>query len=258
MTFYRSKFALVALIAGVTSFNAADGEAASLFDNLKSAVKEAASDVVNPTSQTEAGNSVLSLDDITAGLKEALRVGSESVTRQVGGLDGYNKDSAIHIPLPENLQTVQTTLRKFGLSSFADDVELKINRAAEAAAPKTKQIFWDAVTAMTLDDARAIYDGPDDAATQYFKRVSTLDLKNIIKPIVDQSLNEVGAVQAYDTMMGEYQNLPFVPNVKSDLSNHTVDLALKGIFHYLAIEEAGIRQDPAKRTTEILTKVFGL
>ena len=139
----------------------------------------------------------------------------------------------------------------------ADDLELKLNRAAEAAAPQTKQLIWKAVTDMSLEDAKAIYNGPNDAATQYFKRTTSENLKGVIKPVVDRSLNEVGAVASFDNLIGKYSNLPFVPDVKANISSHTVDLALKGLFHYLAKEEAAIRQNPAKRTTELLTKVFG-
>jgi len=246
---------LLALISAVAVSPSV--QAQSFLDKLKSAADQATTGVTSSSPSPGSGGSSLSLGDISAGLKEALKVGAERVVGQVGGVDGYNKDSNIHIPLPPQLQSVQSTLRKFGLSGMADDLELKLNRAAEAATPKAKQILWDAVTGMTLDDAKAIYNGPSDAATQYFKRVSSSDLTTAIKPVVDGTLDEVGAIASYNNLMGKYQSLPFVPDVKANLSQHTVELALKGIFHYLAKEEAAIRQNPAKRTTELLTKVFG-
>jgi hypothetical protein len=254
MTNQSSKL-IVGLFIG--ALVAAPGVSAQGFmDKLKKAIPEGVPSMGSSSSSGGTSTSALSLGDISSGLKEALKVGSERVLGQIGGADGYNKDSNIHIPLPSQLQSVQSTLRKFGLSSLADDVELKLNRAAEAAAPKTKQILLDAITKMTLDDAKAIYSGPDDAATQYFKRISTSDLMQTIKPVVDGTLNQVGAIASYDTMMGKYKSLPFVPDVKANLSSHTTELALKGIFHYLAKEEAAIRQNPAKRTTDLLAKVF--
>jgi len=244
----------VTVLAGVIAAPSPT-KAQGFLDKLKKSVDQVAPNITG--GGTGAAGAALSLDDITAGLKEALKVGSERVLGQIGAADGYNKDPDIHIPLPESLQNVQSTLRRFGLSGLADDVELKINRAAEAAAPKTKQILWDAVTSMSLDDAKAIYNGPQDAATQYFKRVSSTDLTGVIKPVVDNALNQVGAIASYDQLMSQYKNLPFVPDVKANLSNHTTELALSGIFHYLAKEEAAIRQNPAKRTTELLSKVFG-
>jgi hypothetical protein len=148
-------------------------------------------------------------------------------------------------------------LRRIGMSGLADDVELKLNRAAEAAAPRTKQIIWDAIAGMSIDDAKAIYNGPKDAATQYFKRSSTVSLIEVVTPVIDQTLNEVGAIASYDNMISQYKSVPFVPDVKGSLVEHTVRLALNGLFHYIAKEEAAIRDNPAKRTTEILTKVFG-
>lgn len=211
---------------------------------------------VTPPGGSSSGGA-LSLTDITAGLREALKVGSERVVGQIGSADGYNLDPDIHIPLPPELQKVQSVLKRFGLSGMADDLELRLNRAAEAAAPKTKELIWKAITEMTLEDAKQIYDGPDDAATQYFKKVASADLADTVRPVVDRSLEEVGAVSSYDSLMGQYKTLPFVPDVKANLSDHAVDMALKGLFYYLGKEEAAIRQNPAKRTTELLAKVFG-
>ncbi len=203
------------------------------------------------------GGDGLSEGEIAAGLREALKVGSAKVVRQVGRLDGFNADPKIHIPLPGVLKDVQDALRPFGLSSMADDLELRLNRAAEVAAPEAKALFFDAIKQMTLDDVRGIYEGPDDAATQYFKGKMKKPLAKRMRPIVDNSLSEVGAVRTYDDMMSKYKAIPLVPDVKSDLTGYVVRKGLDGIFYYVAKEEAAIRNDPAARTTEILKKVFG-
>jgi len=137
-----------------------------------------------------------------------------------------------------------------------DDLELRLNRAAEAATPKAKRIFGDSIKAMNFADARKILNGPNDAATQYFKAKMSTPLANEMRPIVAQALNQAGAVQAYDNVMGQYQSLPFVPDVKANLTQHVLDLGLSGIFLYMAKEEAAIRKNPVKRTTDILQKVF--
>jgi len=203
-----------------------------------------------------AGLTGLSLDEIAAGLKEALQVGSETVVNQLSAADGFNKDTSIHIPLPGSLATVQKALDKVGYSSFTDDLELKLNRAAEAATPMAKNLFMDAISAMSFEDAREILDGADDAATQYFKGKMSPGLAEAMKPVVDDSLSQVGAIQSYDNMMGKYKSIPFMPDVKSDLTSHVLDKGMDGIFHYMAQEEKAIRQDPLKRTTDLLQKVF--
>ncbi len=201
----------------------------------------------------------LSLTDqeISSGLKDALRVGTETVVGQLGRLDGFNSDPAIHIPLPDSLRQVKSALGAVGMSSMMDDLELKLNRAAEAATPPAKQLFWNAIETMTLEDVKGIYGGPKDSATRYFQGKMSAPLAAAMQPIVERTLDQVGAVQSYDAVMSQYATLPFVPNVKADLNSYVVDKGMAGIFHYLAIEEAAIRENPAKRTTEILQKVFG-
>lgn len=194
---------------------------------------------------------------IGAGLKEALRVGSDTVVGQIGKADGFNGDPKIHIPLPKNFQKVQSTLKTLGMSSLLDDLELKLNRAAERATPKAKELFWSSIEQMTLDDVMGIYNGPPDAATRYFQKTMSKPLGEAMRPIVDEALQQAGAVRAYDNVMGKYRSVPFVPDVKADLIGYVVDKGMDGIFHYLAQEEAAIRKNPVKRTTELLRKVFG-
>lgn len=203
------------------------------------------------------GLSSLSTGEITKGLKEALRVGSSRVVKRVGRRDGYNADPKIHLPLPSSLKTVQSALKSVGMSGMLDDLEMKLNRAAEVAAPKAKKLFVNAITAMTLDDAKRIYNGPKDSATRYFKGKMTKPLAREMAPVVNKSLSQVGAIKSYDNVMGQYKQLPFVPDAKADLTDYVVTKGMDGIFYYLAKEEAAIRQNPAKRTTALLKKVFG-
>ncbi len=214
-------------------------------------------DLLKSPAGTTAVKQALTSEEIAAGLKDALRVGSETVVAQVGALDGFNLDPAIHIPLPEKLVTVKSLLAKVGMSSMLDDLELKLNRAAETAAPKAKALFAQTISGMSFEDVMNIYNGPDDAATRYFQEKMTPALAGEMKPIVEESLAEVGAVQSYDNVMGQYRAIPFVPDVKADLTTYVIEKGMDGIFHYLAVEEAAIRQNPVKRTTELLQRVFG-
>ena len=143
------------------------------------------------------------------------------------------------------------------MSPLLDDLELKLNRAAEVATPKAKALFGEAISEMTFEDVMNIYNGPEDSATRYFQDKMTPPLATEMQPIVEQSLAEVGAVQAYENVMGEYRSIPFVPDVKADLTTYVVEKGMDGIFYYMAKEEAAIRQNPAKQTTELLQKVFG-
>jgi len=196
-------------------------------------------------------------NDIAAGLREALRVGVDRVVTQVGQPGGFSSDPAIHIPLPGALGTVESALTTIGMGSMVQDLDARLNRAAEEAAPEAKTVFWQAISQMTLTDAEKIYNGPNDAATQYFRRTMTAPLTQRMTPIVESSLEQAGAVKAFDGVMARYSLLPIASTVKTDLTGYAVEKTLDGIFHYLAQEEAAIRTNPAARTTELLRRVFG-
>lgn len=195
--------------------------------------------------------------EIGKAFKQALRMGTENVVNQLGAIDGFNADPSIHIPLPKELNTIKTMLSKIGMSQLADDLELKLNQAAEAATPKAKALFLQAIADMTFEDVKHIYKGPENSATTYFQGKMSPPLKKEMQPIVENTLSQVGAIQAYDKAIGQYKTLPFVPDVKADLTQHVIQKGVEGIFYYIAKEEADIRKNPAKQTTALLKKVFG-
>lgn len=223
-------------------------------------VQEKAPEVLpsnNDGSNGTSSLSNLSADDLQKAFKQALTKGSETVVSQLSMQDGFNSDKAIHIPLPKSLQKAKSIMDKVGMGSLMDDLELKLNRAAEAATPEAKALFVNAVKEMSFEDVQKIYNGPQDSATQYLRSKTGSDLEAKMRPIIEESLNSVGAVSAYDKAISEYKDLPFVPNVKADLLQHVTEKGMDGMFFYLAKEEAAIRENPVKQTTEILKKVFG-
>lgn len=210
------------------------------------------------TSEGSSSGSAGSLtnSEIISGLKEALETGAGTVVNQLAAEGGFNSDASIHIPLPSYLSTAQTLMDKAGLGAYAADLELKLNRAAEAATPKAKALFVNAISQMSFEDANSILNGADDAATQYFKQKTSGDLTEAFTPVVEETLADIGAIKSYDQMMEKYKSLPLVPDVKGNLTDYTVEEALDGIFYYLAKEEKAIRENPAKQTTALLKKLF--
>ncbi len=199
-----------------------------------------------------------SQQDIAAGLKQALEIGSRRVVRQLGRENGFNADPAVHIPLPDKLRRAQSTLQQIGLAGWLNDLELRLNRAAEQAAPQAGDIFVEAVRQMRWQDVQQIYRGGDDAATRYFQRSMTPRLKQVMRPVIEGQLARAGALQRYEDIVSRAGLLPYAPDVRLDLTDYALDRTLEGLFHYLAQEEAAIRKDPARRTTELLRRVFGL
>jgi hypothetical protein len=231
---------------------ATTANAQSFFDRGKDLLKG-----LDSTSSSSSDISTLTGGEISNGLREALRVGSERVVDTLGRTDGFNTASDIHIPLPGSLKTAQSMLAKIGMSNLADDLELRLNRAAEAAVPEAKRHFTSAIEQMTIDDAKMILNGSNDSATQYFRRKMSAPLAADMKPIVETQLASVGVLASYDKMMGQYKNIPFAPDVQANLTDYVLEKAIDGVFLYLGREEAAIRENPAKRTTELLQKVFG-
>ncbi len=208
--------------------------------------------------QQPGGGSALTQGEIVNGLKEALRVGSDTVVAQLGIADGFNADPLIRIPLPKSLLKARKFAAKIGMDSHFQTLELKLNRAAEEATPKAKALFWSAIKQMSLTDARDILRGSDDAATRYFQQKMTPALATQMQPIVSNALAQVGALRAYENatnQLGPFAQV--LPDYKTELTNHVVKLGMDGIFTYLAKEEAAIRHNPVKRISEILRRVFG-
>jgi hypothetical protein len=247
----------VLALSGVVALTMASHVSAGWFDKLTEMVgNTVSSQDVSSVTQSVTKQS-LSNEELSAAFKQALNLGSQRVVEQLGKADGFNKDAAIHIPLPEQMQTVKKWLDKVGMGGSLDSLELSLNRAAENAVPKAKALFVDTIKKMTFDDVKSIYSGGDDAATRYFQAKMTPSLTKEMQPVVQKSLSDVGAVKLYDDIMGNYTSIPFVPDIKANLVDHVVEGGLTGIFHYLAKEEAEIRKNPVKRTTELLQRVFG-
>ena len=194
---------------------------------------------------------------IGEGLKEALRVGTENAVAVTGRLDGYFANRAIKILMPERLRNVESGLRAVGHGAQVDELVLGMNRAAERAAPRARDIFLDAIGRMTIDDARRILGGPDTAATDYFRDKTTGQLTTTFTPIVERAVNEVGVGRQYNEILGQARAIPFLRVDDYDLNRYVVDKALVGLFHVVGEEERKIRRDPAARVTDLLRDVFG-
>jgi len=211
---------------------------------------------LNQVLKVPGAEQALSTETIAAGLREALEVGAGQAVRELGRPDGF-LDSRFHIPLPDSLQQARDIAGRFGLAGMFDEMELQLNRAAEAAAPKAQRLFVEAIRQLTFDDVMSIYRGPEDAATRYLRRTTSAELDIQMRPIVDASLAEVGALNTFRSLAEQYNRLPLVAPIDADLTSHVLEYADDALFTLVAREEAAIRRNPAKRTTELLQRVFG-
>ena len=232
--------AVLAVAGGCESFNAAG-------------IGSALSNVLGQT-----GGQALSIDTVAAGLKEALSVGTQNAVAQASKAGGFSADPKLHIPLPQELEGVAKTARKFGLGSLVDDMENKMNLAAEQAAAQAAPVFLDAVKQMTFEDAKKIWSGGDTAATDYFRGKTAAVLLARCRPIVAKYTEQAGAAKAYTLFAKKYNAIPLVEKPPfPSLDSYVTGKAVDGLFNVLGREEAKIRTDPAARTTALLRQVFG-
>lgn len=200
----------------------------------------------------------LSQTEIAAGLKEALTVGVERAISLLGQNGGFLNDAAVRIPMPESLQTVERGLRAIGQDATADEFVATMNHAAEQAVPETTAIFVDTIKKLSVADARAILEGPDDAATRHFREQNQEQLSAAILPIVQDATEKTGVTSAYKQLVGKMGFLNQFGNQGAlDLDAYVTDKTLDGLFLKLADEERMIRENPVARSTDLLRKVFG-
>ncbi len=199
------------------------------------------------------------LDDarIGSGLKEALSVGTQKAVRLVDQPGGYLDNEAIKILVPQNLRPVEKVFRGVGQGARVDEFVASMNHAAESAAPEAETIFADAVTEMTIDDARKLLNGGDTSITEYFKSKTSVRLATAFRPHVEAAMSKNGVTQQYQTLVGQVPWTPFGNSASLDINTYVVTKALDGLFYMLGQQEKEIRTNPAARTTALLKQVFG-
>lgn len=246
---------LVLALAAALPLALASGTAGS--QSLKDTLRDSLlgrSDSRGNVSETEAAG----------GIKEALAQGVDRAVRQLGKPDGFFRDQAVKILVPEDLRKMADLARRLGAGKRVDAFELSMNRAAEQAVPKAAGILGDAVRQMTLQDAIGLVRGGETSATDFFRRVSEEKLYSAFRPIVEQQTQNVGVTRKYKDMVkkaggsGLGAALLGGDNAQSaDLDDYVTREAIDGLFHVIAEQERQIRRNPASRTTELLRRVFG-
>ncbi|TAM98226.1 MAG: DUF4197 domain-containing protein [Chitinophagaceae bacterium] len=209
------------------------------------------------TNGVTTNNGTPSNSEINSGIKQALQVGVEGAVQQVSALNGYFDNPLIKIMFPPNAAKVEKTLRDIGLGSLCDKLELSLNRAAEDAAKQATPIFLNALKQMTLGDATNILTGSDTAATAYFERTTTSQLTAQFSPVISKSLNQANATKYWSDVTTQYNKIPFIKPVNTDLTAYVTQQAINGLFVVIGQKEKQIRGQLGARTTPLLQKVFG-
>lgn len=219
-----------------------------------------------PSRRNAASVSQLEAD---SGMREALVTGAIAAALRLGRTDGYWGDSLVRIPLPGTIGNLQRRLRPIGLSAPLDDLQLKINRGAETAAPMAVDVFRNAIRGLTIDDAFQLVRGGPTAGTDLLNTRTRPQLVTLFSPPIRTGLDQSGASMAIDQAEQRYgrqlgtasaifgRGQTTGGTLKEQLTTFAVNKALDGLFRYVGEEERAIRADPARRTTDLLRRVFG-
>lgn len=200
----------------------------------------------------------LSNKDTVAGLKEALIKGSQAAIGRLGVENGFMNDGKVKIPLPESLARAESLMRTVGMGKYADELVLRMNRAAEAAVPEAKALLLNSIKQMSVQDAKGILTGGDDAATQYFRRTTSEPMGKKFLPIVKKAMEKVKIAEKYDEFAERGVRFGLVKAEDANLAQYITGKALDGLYLVIAEEEKKIRADPVGAASNIITKVFGV
>jgi hypothetical protein len=210
--------------------------------------------VLNQLPQTQGMGGI----DIAGGLREALNNGISKQVTKLTAVDGFYRNEAVKILLPEELRKVDAGLRKIGLNSLADEGLRVLNRAAEDAVKEATPIFVDAVRNMTFYDAKTILLGNESSATNYLQNSTSTALYGKFNPVIKNSFAKVGADKVWSNIITKYNSIPLINKVNPDLTDYVTNQAMNGVFKMVAVEEKNIRTNLASRTSLLLQKVFAL
>ena len=213
--------------------------------------------LVIPCAATPAGLADFSNRDVVAALKEALTKSSDAAVSRLGIENGFFGDERVKILLPDSLKRAERVMSSIGMGRQADDLMLRMNRAAEAAVPEARTLLVDAVRKMSIQDAKSVLTGGDDAATQYFKRTTSGPLTQKFLPKVKDAMSRVRLAETYDAFAERGRRLGLVKDADANLEDYITRKALDGLFLVMAEEEKKIRQDPIGTASGIIKKVFG-
>lgn len=199
----------------------------------------------------------LSNKDAVGGLKAALTQAADTAVAELGVENGFFDNAKVKIPLPDTLKKAEKAMRMFGMGKEADELVLRMNRAAEAAVPEAKALLTDAVKKMSVQDAKDILTGGDDAATQYFRKTTSGPMAQKFLPIVKKATQDVQLAQQYNQFAEAGARFGLVRKDQASLEQYVTQKTLDGVYTMMAEEEKAIRQDPMGQASSLIKKVFG-
>jgi hypothetical protein len=206
------------------------------------------------------GEKKLTNDQVIAGLKEALSVGTNNSAKSASAVGGFLNNPLIVIPFPPDAIKVKEKVESLGMKDKVDKFVATMNNGAEEAAKEAAPIFLNAITSMSVADGFNILNGADNAATKYLEEKTSSALYNAFKPKVQEALKKVKLTEHWNPIINKYNAVTTVTGgekINPDLDDYVTKGALKGLFTLIEGEEKKIRLDPMARVSDLLKDVFG-
>jgi len=235
-------------------------------------------------------------------LQEALVFGSKTAASNLGDsscsladakkmecVKGYLGNKLVEIALPDTVKDVLNRVNSFtnsiplpvkqflsdyipDLGHYGDSIKVALNRGAEQAAPKSIDVFKNAISSMSFSDAKGLLMGDSVAATTYLNRTTYSELQTAFAPIIKEPLDLLNPNKYWKSLASHYNSFARVySNFKSDpstssllgnsalsdlpyndlpedisqaLSEYAVGKALDGLFLMVGKQETQLRADP--------------
>lgn len=195
-------------------------------------------------------NYVLTEQDAVAALRQLLQKGAQS------NLQGaFSKDAVMATLFPETLRKTLNTLQQLGLTGEIDRFTTTLTVAAEQTANRSVPIFVQGISNMSFNDGMRIVKNGGTSATDYLRTSIGTDLRNEIKPVMHQALDEYKLMEQWEKIIKPAQAL--VGNrLNLDLPTLMAGMVSEKMFQKLEETERQVRTDAAARTTPLLQKVF--
>ena len=199
----------------------------------------------------------LSEQEVSKGLKAALEQGAKAAVSLLGQPGGFLDNPKVRIPLPEYLEKAADVLRMTGQGKRVDELVTGMNRAAEAAVPMGRDLLIKAVQTMSVQDAKQILTGGDNAVTRFFADKTREPLGTAFLPVVEKAVSQVKLAKAYNRVASQALGFGLVKPEQASVEQYVTGKTLDGLYTIIGEEERKIRQDPVGAGSDILKKVFG-
>ncbi len=201
-------------------------------------------------------NAPLQTSEVSDALREALREGSKKSVALASQENGFNTNDLIRIRFPQDAIRMEKVLLKLGMNKEIDKFKEKMNRSAEIASKNALKILLEAIHLLTLDEALAILQGEDNAATVYLQQQSSDRLFIEFKPLIQSSMKDVQLIKYWAPLISKYNSMPLTKKINTDLEEYITIKTIDGLFLLISIEEKNIRNNPDARVSDLLKKVF--